>query len=193
MLKGLPDCGSEMLGCYALIKKEQVMKGLRILLLVLITGLFSQTETWSSDVRSHGQPVVVNSHYSFSQTISKLKGSIEKRNLKTSFEINHNKIVEGTMAMAGIEGKNIVTLGFFGPEMGREILQAEPRAALEIPLKIAIKEFEDGRVDVIYYQPSYLFEHYQNKQLVKLSRKFDILVGNIILEATGTKGAETKH
>ena len=179
--------------CYALIKKEQMMKGLRILLLVLITGFFFQTRTWSSDVRSHDQPVVVNSHYSFSQTISKLKGSIEKRNLKTSFEINHNEIVEGTMAMAGIEGKNIVTLGFFGPEMGREILQAEPRAALEIPLKIAIKEFEDGRVDVIYYQPSYLFEHYQNKQLVKLSRKFDILVGNIILEATGTKGAETKH
>jgi len=169
------------------------MKGLRIFLLVLITGLFFQTGTWSSNVRSHGQPVVVNSHYSFSQTISKLKGSIEKRNLKTFFEINHNEIVEGTMAMPGIEGKNIVTLGFSGPEMGQEVLQAEPRAALEIPFKIAIREFEDGRVDVIYYQPSYLFEHYQNKQLVKLSRKFDILVGNIILEATGTKGAETKH
>ena len=78
-------------------------------------------------------------------------------------------------------------------KMGQEVLQAEPRAALEIPLRIAIRELEDGRVDIIYYQPSYLFEHYQNKQLVKLSRTFDILVGSIILEATGTKGAETKH
>jgi uncharacterized protein (DUF302 family) len=170
-----------------------MMKGLKIILAVLIGGLFLPLGVWSSDVRSHGQPVVVNSHYSFSQTKDRLKGSIERRDLKTILEINHNELVEGPMAMAGIKGKNIVTLGFLGPRMGQEVLQAEPRAALEIPLRIAIREMEDGRVDIIYYQPSYLFEHYQNKELAKLSRKFDILVGSIILEATGTKGEETKH
>lgn len=173
------------------------MKRVRILLMVLITGLFLPTGAWSSDVRSyghrHGQPVVVNSHYSFSQTISKLKGAMEERNFTAIFEINHNEIVEETMAMAGIEGRNIITLGFFGPKMGQEVLQAEPKAALEMPLRIAVREWEDRKVDVIFYQPSYLFEHYQNKQLDKLSRKFDNLVGSIILEATGTKEAETKR
>lgn len=169
------------------------MKVGKLFFVVLTLGFLIPAQAWSSDVRSHGQPLVVNSHYSFSETKDKLKGSIEKRNLKTILELNHNEMVEGTMAMAGIQGKNIVTLGFFSPKMGQEVLQAEPRAALEIPLRIAIRELEDGRVDIIYYQPSYLFEHYQNKQLVKLSRTFDILVGSIILEATGTKGAETKH
>ena len=167
------------------------MKAGRLFFVVLTLVFLIPAAAWSSDVRTHGQPVVVNSHYSFFQTKDKLKGSIERRNLRTIFEINHNELVEEPMA--GIQGKNIVTLGFFGPKIGQEVLQAEPKAALEIPLRIAIRELEDGRVDVIYYQPSYLFEHYQNKKLVKLSRKFDILVGSIILEATGTKGEETKH
>lgn len=170
------------------------MKGFKIILAVLVGGLFLPPGVWSSDVRSHGQPVVLNSHYSFSETKDKLKGSIERRNLKTILEINHNELVEGLMAMAGIKGKNIVTLGFLGPKMGQEVLQAEPKAALEIPLRIAIRELEDGRVDIIYYQPSYLFKHYQNKDLEKLSGKLDTLVGSIILEAAGwPKGVEKRH
>jgi len=175
-------------------RREQIMRGLRILLVVLIIGLFLPPGAWSSDVRSHGQPLVVNSHYSFSQTISKLKGAIEKRNLAAIFEINHNELMEGPMGMVGIKGKNIVTLGFLGRRMGQEVLQAEPKAALEIPLRIAIRELEDGRVDIIYYQPSYLFKHYQNKDLEKLSGKLDTLVGSIVLEAAGwPKGVEKRR
>jgi uncharacterized protein (DUF302 family) len=171
-----------------------MMKGLKIILAVLIGGLFLPLGVWSSDVRSHGQPVVVNSHHSFSETKDKLKGSIERRNLKTILEINHNELVEGPTAMAGIKGKNIVTLGFLGRRMGQEVLQAEPKAALEIPLRIAIRELEDGRVDIIYYQPSYLFKHYQNKDLEKLSGQLDTLIGSIVLEAAGwPKGGEKRH
>ena len=159
------------------------MKESKIILAVLVGVLLLPPGAWSSDVRSHGQPVVVNSHYSFSQTIRKLNRAIETRNLATIFEINHSEM----MATGGIEGEKGVTIGFFDSKMGYEILQAEPKAGLEMPLRIAIRELEDGRVDVIYYQPSYLFAHYQNKQLSKLSREFDILVGSIIIEATGTK------
>jgi uncharacterized protein (DUF302 family) len=171
-----------------------MMKGSKIILSVLIGALLLPPGVWSSDVRSHGQPVVVNSHYSFSQTKDKLKGSIERRNLKTILEINHNELVERPMGIAGIKGKNIVTLGFLGQKMGQEVLQAEPKAALEIPLRIAIRELEDGRVDIVYYQPSYLFKHYQNKDLEKLSGKLDALVGSIVLEAAGwPKGVEKRH
>jgi uncharacterized protein (DUF302 family) len=164
------------------------MKGLRILLVVLIMGLFLPTVAWSSHVRSHGQPMVINSHYSFSQTISKLKGAIKARSLVVILEVNHKDI----MARVGLEGKNSATIGFVGPMMEHKVLTAEPRAALEMPLKIVVRELVYGKAEVIYHQPSFLFQHYENKNLDNLSREMDKLVGSIILEATGTKGAEKK-
>jgi uncharacterized protein (DUF302 family) len=87
------------------------------------------------------------------------------------------------MAMAGFKGKNAITIGFVGSELKHDVLRAEPKAALEMPLKIAVMELDDGRVDVIYYQPSYLFKHYQDKDLDKLKREMDILIGTIVKEA----------
>lgn len=159
------------------------MKVLRIFLVVLIIGHFLLAEVWSTDVRIPSQPVVVNSHNSFSETINTLKVAIKKRNLRIIFELNHGEV----MAMTGFEGKNGVTIGFVGPEMEGDVLKAEPKAALEMPLRIGILETDHGAVDVIYYQPSYLFDHYQNRELNKLKREMDILVGSIIKEAARSK------
>lgn len=146
-------------------------------------GFFLLSEAWSTDVRIPSQPVVVNSHNSFSETTNKLKEAIKARNLTIIFEVNHKEI----MALGGFEGKNGVTVGFVGPKMDHDVLTAEPKAALEMPLKIAVMELDDGAVDVIYYQPSYLFKHYQDKDLDKLKRAMDILVGSIIKEAAENK------
>jgi uncharacterized protein (DUF302 family) len=160
------------------------MKVLRISLVVLIIGFFLLTEARSTDVRIPSQPVVVNSHNSFSETVNKLEGAINARNLVIIFEVNHRDL----MARVGFEGKNSVTVGFVGPMMEHKVLRAEPRAALEMPLRIVVRELDDGAVEVIYYQPSYLFKNYQNKDLAKLSREMDILVGSIIKETTESNG-----
>jgi uncharacterized protein (DUF302 family) len=161
-----------------------MMKVLRIFMVALIIGHFLLTGVWSSHVRSPSQPVVVNSHNSFSETISKLEGAIEARNLAIIFDVNHKDV----MATVGIEDRNSATIGFIGPMMEHKVLRAEPRAALEMPLKIVVRELDHGEVEVIYYQPSYLFKHYESKNLDKLSREMDILVGSIIKEATQTNG-----
>jgi len=158
-----------------------MMKILRIFPVVSIIILFSITGAWSIDVRLPGQPVVVNSHNSFAETKDKLKGAIEARNLVIIFDVNHKDV----MATVGIEGRNSATIGFTGPMMEHKVLGAEPRAALEMPLKIVVRELSHGEVEVIYYQPSYLFKHYQSKNLDKLSREMDILVGSIIKEGAG--------
>jgi uncharacterized protein (DUF302 family) len=135
------------------------MKGLRILLVVLIIGLLLPTLAWSSDLRSHGQPMTVNSHYSFSQTISRLKGAINARNLVVVLDVNHKDI----MARVGLEGRNSATIGFVGPLMEHKVLTAEPRAALEMPLKIVVRELVYGKAEVIYHQPSFLFRRAEAK------------------------------
>lgn len=158
------------------------MRVLRVFLIVLVLGFFLLADAWSTDVRIPSQPVAVNSHNSFPETMDKLKGAIKARNLTIIFELNHKE----TMAMPGVKGKNLVTLGFIGPEMERDVLRAEPKAALEMPLRIAVMELDNGTVDVIYYQASYLFNHYPNKDLDKLKRGIDILFGSIIKEAAGS-------
>jgi uncharacterized protein (DUF302 family) len=160
-----------------------MMRVLRMFPVVLMMGFFLLNEVWSTDVRIPSQPVVVNSHNSFSETINKLKGAIKARNLRIIFDVNHKDI----MAMAGIEGRNSSTIGFVGPMMEHKVLRAEPRAALEMPLKIVVRELNYGEVEIIFYQPSYLFKHYQNKDLDKLSREMDALVGSIIKEAAQSK------
>jgi uncharacterized protein (DUF302 family) len=160
-----------------------MMRVLIVFLIVLVLGFFLLGDAWSTDVRIPSQPVAVNSHNSFSKTIEKLKGAIKKRNLTIIFELDYEEI----MGAAGIEGKNLVTIGFVGPEMEQELLRAEPKAALEIPLRIAVRELDNGAVDFVYYQPSYLMSHYQNRDLEKLKQKMDILVGSIIKEAAGNK------
>jgi uncharacterized protein (DUF302 family) len=159
--------------------RRYVMRIVWISFLVLIGSFLFLNGGWSSDVRLPSQPVVVNSHNSFSGTVDKLRGAIEARALSVIFEVNHGKIV----GMAGSEAKGSVTIGFVGSKIQNQILSAESRAALEIPLRIAVRELDSGRVDLVYFQPSYLFAHYQNKNLDKLSRAMDILVGSIIKEA----------
>ncbi len=161
-----------------------MMKILRIFPVVLIIVLFLFTGVWPADVRTPSQPVVVNSHNSFAETINKLKGAIKARNLAIIFDVNHKDV----MAAMGIEGRNSATIGFTGPMIEHKILRAEPRAALEMPLKIVVREVDHGEVEVIYYQPSYLFKHYENKNLDKLSREMDILFGSIIKGATKSDG-----
>ena len=160
------------------------MKVFRIFLMGLITGFLLLSGAWSSDVRIPSQPVVVNSHSSFPDTVRKLKSAIKARNLSVIFEASHGEI----MARTGVVGKDGITIGFTGPKIRHEVLRAEPRAALEIPFRIVVRELDSGRVDVIYFQPSYLFAHYGSRALDKLSRMMDILVGSIIKEATESNG-----
>lgn len=157
------------------------MRILRVFFVVLVLGFFLLAGAWATDVRIPSLPVVVNSHHSFPETIDKLKAAIEKKNLMIIFELNHKEV----MAMPGFERKDAFTIGFVGREMKYDILKAEPKAALEIPLKIAVVELDNGTVYVIYYQAAYLFKHYQNRDLDKLHRGIDVLVGSIIKEAAG--------
>jgi uncharacterized protein (DUF302 family) len=121
-----------------LVIKEYTMKALRIFLFVMIMSHYLLTGIWASDVRTSFQPVVVNSHNSFAETKDKLRGAIEARNLAIIFHVNRKDI----MATVGIEGRNSATIGFVSLMMEHRVLRAEPRASLEMPLKIVARKLD---------------------------------------------------
>ncbi len=77
-----------------------------------------------------------------------------------------------------------LTIGFAKPQMGQKVLSIEPLAGIEMPMRVAIRELKDGKVYVIYYQPSRMFAHYQNPKLDKLGKKMDKMVGSLAKAGT---------
>ena len=143
-----------------------------LLLLGVVSASFAQ----------ESEPVMVKSQNSFDDAVSKIKAAINEKGLAIIFEANHKNM----MAMVGIESKKSLTIGFAKPEMGNMVLSAEPRAAIEMPLRIAVRELENGDILVIYYRPSYLFSHYKNEKLNMIAKKqADKMVESIAQAGTG--------
>ena len=117
--------------------------------------------------QSKGEPVIVKSSNSFEVTLKKLKDAIKSKGMNIVFEANHQNM----MKMVGIESKRSVTLGFAKPQTAAKLLSIEPRAALEMPMRITVRELDDGSVVVIYYRPSYLFGHYGKEKLTMMAQK----------------------
>ena len=121
------------------------------------------------------QPVMIQSARSFADTVAGIKGAIKKKGLAIIFEANHQNMI----AMVGGSTTPSIAIGFAKPQMGQKLLSLEPLAGIEMPMRIAVRELPDGKVYVIYYQPSYLFSHYGNPKLEKLGQKMDKMVAMI--------------
>jgi len=143
--------------------------------LVLTVGLTAQAHATDTQ-----QPLILESSKSFSDTVAGIKAVIKKKGLAIIFEANHQNMI----AMVGGSTTPSITIGFAKPQMGQKLLSAEPLAGIEMPTRIAIRELENGKVNVIYYQPSYLFSHYNNPKLKKLGEKMDKMVGMIAKAGT---------
>lgn len=78
------------------------------------------------------------------------------------------------------------TLDVFHPRYGATIFRADPRAAIEAPLKIAVREGTDGKTVVSYFQPSSLFARYRG--LEELGKELDGVFERIVSYATGSAG-----
>lgn len=134
----------------------------------------------SAIAQKAGEPVVVQSKNNFTDTVSKLKDAIQQNKLMVLFEANHKNMI----AMVGEESKNSITVLFARPQMGAMLLGAEPKAALEMPMRIAVRELDNGEIIVIYYRPSYLFSHYNNPKLNMIGKQMDGMTQKLVTAAT---------
>jgi len=142
---------------------------------VLCIALTGISMTGQAQATENKQPVMLQSAKSFSDTVTGIKGAIKKKGMAILFEANHQNMI----AMVGGSTTPSVTIGFAKPQMGQKLLSIESLAGIEMPMRIAVRELQNGKVYVIYYQPSYLFAHYGNPKLKKLGLKMDKMVGMI--------------
>jgi uncharacterized protein (DUF302 family) len=87
------------------------------------------------------------SPYSFADTLARLEAAIGKAGLTVFAKIDH---AAGARA-AGMSMPEATVLLYGHAKGGTPIMLAQPRAALDLPLRVLVREREDGRTVIAFH------------------------------------------
>ena len=96
------------------------------------------------------------SHHSVGETVEKLKGILQSKEVALFAMVDHS----GEAEKVGMKMRPTKLLIFGSPKAGTPLMQAAPSVAIDLPLKILIWEDGQGRVWVSYNSPAYLQERH---------------------------------
>lgn len=100
--------------------------------------------------------VTLPSNHSVDETVDKLKGILQAKNVMLFIVIDHS----GEAAKVGIKMPNTKLLIFGNPKGGTPLMLAAPSVAIDLPLKILVAEDTQGKVWLSYNSPEYLKERH---------------------------------
>jgi uncharacterized protein (DUF302 family) len=114
---------------------------------------------------------------SFADTIERLKQALAAEDLWLIHEIDPQMLLQrGGHAIASTR-----QLLFFHPRYMVRLLQADPAALIEAPLKLAVMESPvDATVAIRWHDPVTAFDRYGNDALSVLAREFQDLYARLL-------------
>ena len=90
--------------------------------------------------------VTQESKFSVDETVSRLKGLLEKQNVPIFATFDHSE----NARQAGMELRPTKVVVFGNPKVGTKLMQSSQEIALDLPLRLSVWEDERGRVWVGY-------------------------------------------
>ena len=103
-----------------------------------------------------GGIVDIPSNHSVDQTVEKLRAILEAKGVSLFALIDHS----GEAKKVGMKMRPTKLLIFGSPSAGTPLMLAAPSLALDLPLKLLIREDDNGRVWVSYNSHDYLKERH---------------------------------
>jgi uncharacterized protein (DUF302 family) len=100
--------------------------------------------------------VDIPSNHSVDETAQKLEEILKAKGVQLFALVDHS----GEAERAGLKMRPTKLLIFGSPKAGTPLMLAAPSIAIDLPLKILIREDEDGKVWVSYNSPIYLTERH---------------------------------
>jgi uncharacterized protein (DUF302 family)/uncharacterized membrane protein YidH (DUF202 family) len=100
--------------------------------------------------------ISIPSNHSVDQTVEKLKGMLQAKGVTLFALVDHS----GEAEKVGIKMRPTKLLIFGNPKGGTPVMLAAPSSAIDLPLKILIREDSEGKVWVSYNSPRYLQERH---------------------------------
>ncbi|WP_181969771.1 DUF302 domain-containing protein [Paraburkholderia sp. DHOC27] len=111
----------------------------------------------TSAARAPSSVITMKSGFDFEATLSRLKQALTSRGMTIFADID-----QAAAAVAASTSLRPTRLLLFGnPKGGTPVMEANPHAALELPLKLVVWQAPEGAVQVDYLEPAaMLVEHY---------------------------------
>ncbi len=96
--------------------------------------------------------VEIGSSHSVDETVDRLKGILAARGVTLFALVDHS----GEAEKAGMTMPPTKLLIFGSPKAGTPIMLAAPSSAIDLPLKILVRQDSDGKVRISYNAPEFL-------------------------------------
>jgi uncharacterized protein (DUF302 family) len=94
----------------------------------------------------------IPSNHSVDETVTKLEGILQAKGITLFALVDHS----GEAAKAGMKMRPTKLLIFGNPRAGTPVMLAAPSSAIDLPLKILVREDDQGKVWITYNSPTYL-------------------------------------
>lgn len=123
-----------------------------------------------------GEVVTKLSPWSVADTVARLSAVVAARGMKLFAVIDHS----GEAAASGLELRDTKVIFFGTPETAMRVIAAEPLAALDLPLKVAV--WVDGhQTKISYIAPATLTRrHHLSRELAENLASIDPLTDKVI-------------
>jgi uncharacterized protein (DUF302 family) len=118
------------------------------------------------------------SSHSVEQTVDRLKNILQSKGVMLFALIDHS----GEAEKVGMKMPPTKLLIFGSPKAGTPLMLAAPSIAIDLPLKILVREDTQGKVWISYNSPEYLKERHGLRQ--------DLLQNIAVVEALAAKAGE---
>lgn len=156
--------------------KSKINPVLRVAIFLFVTLVISHVSL--AQMKPMDGSSMAMSKYSFGESVDILKGAIEEQNLMVIQEVDAQKMLR----MAGKEVKGMKQIFYFHPKYMRRVMEANPAATIQIPLKFIVMEKPDNKVVIRYFKPSAVLNQYKGEE--SISAELDGLVEKILAEVT---------
>jgi len=116
--------------------------------------------------------------HSVEQTVEKLKSILQSKGVTLFAMVDHS----GEAEKVGMGMRSTKLLIFGSPKAGTPLMLAAPSIAIDLPLKILVREDDAGKVWISYNSPEYLRERHDLPP--------DLLANIAVVQTLAAKAAE---
>lgn len=122
------------------------------------------------------------SQYSVQETAARMEKVIEsKAPISLMARVDHQANAESV----NLKLKSLVVLIFGNPRLGTQLMQENPTAGIDLPMKLLIWEDAEGKVWVAYNDPKYLAKRHGLKNVDAVINKMSGALNALSDKATG--------
>lgn len=133
-------------------QKEKQMKKLAVL---AAAALLSACAGIQNKKNIDPQPLVLESKYNFSETVSTINQTLTQKGMTIFAQIDHQAAAQKD----GLEMQAATVIIYGTPKAGTPLMIKDPSLALQLPLKVLVTEVQTGKVEVMLNTAEQIVTH----------------------------------